>query len=526
MGSRRTLGVASVGCASLHLALLFLAGCAALPPNSLFDPTKVGRFGRDVYETGIRRVLSPRETPPGLPNATEPNADDLVAWADEYRLAPGDVISVTINDLLDQGTPFGVNLEINTQGEIRIPELGSIKVAGMTDAEVEQELRARLIEAGILPEPVVLVFAAARRGRTFSALGAVSAPGTYPITDPDMRVLDALATIGDIAATARYAYIIRRASATAPVSSSAGPSDAPTESPTDLVIPVPIEDEHRDFSSGLGLAAARTLNSDDPPPPTHEDLAEVLTPQSAPAEPPTTRAVQTPGEPDFPPLIFDPQTGQVVRSDVTAAPPEVVTPIETDAVDEEVLDQPFDWDDVEEFALEQRVIEIDVPALKSGNPRYNIVLRSKDVLHVPPDTGVFYMMGEINRPGVYALGGREITIKQAVAVSGGFSVLAWPQRCEIIRREPGTDKELVIPVNLDAIFAGLEDDLFLRDNDIVNIGTHVAAPFLFVLRNSFRFTYGFGFVYDRNFADKDSYGGRTNPETVARQERAQRGLSF
>jgi hypothetical protein len=52
------------------------------------------------------------------------------------------------------------------------------------------------------------------------------------------------------------------------------------------------------------------------------------------------------------------------------------------------------------------------------------------------------------------------------------------------------------------------------------------APFLFVIRNSFRFTYGFGFVYDRNFADKDSYSSKINPEVLEQQRRAQRGLPF
>jgi hypothetical protein len=135
-------------------------------------------------------------------------------------------------------------------------------------------------------------------------------------------------------------------------------------------------------------------------------------------------------------------------------------------------------------------------------------------------------MGDINRPGVYSFGGRDITIKQAVAIAGGFSALAWPSRCEVIRREPGMDKQLTIQVNLDKIFYGLEDDFYLRDDDIVNVGSHILAPFLFIIRNSFRFTYGFGFVYDRNFADKDAYGGKINPQTLEIQRRQSSGLPF
>jgi polysaccharide biosynthesis/export protein len=32
------------------------------------------------------------------------------------------------------------------------------------------------------------------------------------------------------------------------------------------------------------------------------------------------------------------------------------------------------------------------------------------------------------------------------------------------------------------------------------VGTNALAPFLAAIRGSFRFTYGFGFLYDRNFA--------------------------
>ncbi len=250
--------------------------------------------------------------------------------------------------------------------------------------------------------------------------------------------------------------------------------------------------------------------------------------------PPTseTRAAMTmesePGttEGRLEPLVFfDPETGQMLE--VEQAPAEAEFEPRADADDSsEDYDEPFDWDDVEDLALEQRVIAIDLAELRAGNPRYNIVIRNRDVINVPIDTGVFYIMGEVLRPGVYAFGGREITIKQAMAICGGFSAMAWPQRCEVTRREPGTDKQIVKTVNLDAIFAGLEDDFYLRDDDEINVGTHIIAPFLFVIRNSFRFTYGFGFVYDRNFADKDSFGSRINPEIQRAQERSSRGLSF
>ena len=62
-------------------------------------------------------------------------------------------------------------------------------------------------------------------------------------------------------------------------------------------------------------------------------------------------------------------------------------------------------------------------------------------------------------------------------------------------------------VDLDKIASGEQPDFFIKPNDLINVGTHPTSRWRAVLRNAFRATYGFGFVYDRNFAySDDSYG--------------------
>jgi len=523
MGNRRTLFTAWSVALSVMVLAVNLAGCAALPPNSFIDPTKVGRFGwdGDAKEGGIRRVLSPRETPPGLAGATEPTPDDLVVNFSDYRIGPGDVLNLAIPDLLETGVPYNVAIEVNPLGEIRIPDLGTVKIAGLTEQELEQELKARLKEAGLLPRPLVIAFVQQKRGRTFNIVGAIRAPGVYPIAYPDTRLLEAITMAGDADASARKAYVIRREGGYAE------PEPAPAPPAAEgWVIPPPDEGQPASFSSAGGSNYGEPPPATTQPPPTRAELEDVLKPTPAESRPTTGRSA--PGtQAEFQPLVFDPQTGEVkpVERSAPAEPPPA-RPGPPAGPAPERFEQPFEWDDVAEPGLEQRVIAINVTELKAGDPRYNIVVRDRDVINVPIDTGVFYVMGDVSRPGVYAFGGREITVKQALAVCGGFSPMAWPQRCELIRREPGTDKQTTRLINMDAIFAGLEEDFYMRDDDILNVGTHFVAPFLFVIRNSFRFTYGFGFVYDRNFADKDAYGGRLNPEVARQQQRAQRGLPF
>ena len=511
-------------CGGLSLVLLgFGSGCAMLPPNSFIDPTRVGMFPSEYREGGIRRVLTPREGPIGLANATEPVPEDLVVSYQEYRLGITDQVGVVINDLLQSGFPYQATLEISETGYIRIPELGMLKVVGLTDRELEREIITRLQEGGILPNPIVQVFTTIKRNNVFQVIGSVSRPGSYSLAKPDTRLLDVIGMVGDIGPLARRAYIIRRTEPT-PSTATEGRGDN-TGADEGLVIPPPTDDDpfESTLSAGLGIGLQEPPEEEpEQAVPTEQELEEILAP---PAQtPPADTQQEEPGKRRFAPLIFDPTTGTLKEAPGESEAQDWVAAPESGVAEGERPE--FDWEAVPEYELSQRVIEIDIPALKSGDPRYNIVVRPLDMINVPVDTGVYYMMGEVARPGVYSFGGREITIKQAIASVGGFGRLAWPSRCEIVRREQGTDKQITIPVNLDHVFYGLEDDLLLRDDDIVNVGTDVIAPFLYIIRNSFRFTYGFGFVYDRNFADKDAYGSQINPETLKIQRRQAQGLPW
>ncbi len=59
-------------------------------------------------------------------------------------------------------------------------------------------------------------------------------------------------------------------------------------------------------------------------------------------------------------------------------------------------------------------------------------------------------------------------------------------------------------VDLDKIAQGLQPDFFIKPNDLINVGTHPTSIFRAVLRNAFRASYGFGFIYDRNFTFPDA----------------------
>jgi protein involved in polysaccharide export with SLBB domain len=160
-----------------------------------------------------------------------------------------------------------------------------------------------------------------------------------------------------------------------------------------------------------------------------------------------------------------------------------------------------------------RLIRIPSEKLFAGDPRYNIVIRPGDSVFVPVDiVGECSIMGNVNRAGFIDITGRPITLKQAIAAAGGLGPLAWPKRCEIVRRI-GRDKEEIVMVDLDKIASGEQPDFFIKPHDLINVGTHATARWRAVMRNAFRATYGFGFAYDRNFAYDDFYGQTFVPLT-------------
>jgi protein involved in polysaccharide export with SLBB domain len=59
--------------------------------------------------------------------------------------------------------------------------------------------------------------------------------------------------------------------------------------------------------------------------------------------------------------------------------------------------------------------------LLSGDPRYNIVIRPGDNIHVPVDIiGEFCIMGNVNNQGFINITGRPMTLKMALAAAGGL----------------------------------------------------------------------------------------------------------
>jgi hypothetical protein len=80
----------------------------------------------------------------------------------------------------------------------------------------------------------------------------------------------------------------------------------------------------------------------------------------------------------------------------------------------------------------------------------------------------FYVMGEVERPGAYPLAGREITVKMALA-SAGFALGKKKDLAVVLIRRLRDGSEQQVVLSIDALIAGGQQDVLLRNGDVVAV---------------------------------------------------------
>lgn len=112
---------------------------------------------------------------------------DYVSGAEEYRIGPSDLLEIKVF----QADELSRDVRVDPQGNITLPLLGKIPVAGQTQAELEQKL-AGLMQKSMLQDPQVTVFIKEFTSQRVTVEGEVNKPGVYPISG-QATVLQAIA---------------------------------------------------------------------------------------------------------------------------------------------------------------------------------------------------------------------------------------------------------------------------------------------------------------------------------------------
>jgi protein involved in polysaccharide export with SLBB domain len=492
------------------------------------------------------------ETPASWETGEEPRPADTVGYETDYIFGPGDVATISIYELLTQGSMYSNQLAITETGKISIPDVGVVQAAGLTESQLEDEIR-QILSPTILKEPSVSVMLAQSQSRVFSILGSgAPKPGRYGIPRYDFRLADALAVAGGVSQfNISYVYISRPITGEEPLAQPEttkppiSPKPEAETGPPEIQQNIPVKEPRQEMLEVIAPSAKATIKSkhneyvvSSAEMVTDKELAEAALPDKLrPADsanvassPDTqyisTRPIEAATPDTRPPApvnnnnegriewIFQDGRWVPVQIGQPAPPPPTAEKIATErapAVERQgaaAEQRETGWEQIGPGGAQRRTIRIPTDKLLSGESRYNIIIQPGDNIHIPVDIiGEFCIMGNVNNQGFINITGRPMTLKMAIAAAGGLGPLAWPKKCEVVRRI-GKKREEIVMVDLDKIAMGEQPDFFIKPNDLINVGTHPTARWRAVLRNAFRATYGFGFIYDRNFSDRDYGTGR------------------
>lgn len=116
----------------------------------------------------------------------------------KYKLKAEDVVSVEVFSLTQEkfnflGSTPKMELTVNQQGNIELPVVGNLKVAGLTLEQTKEKITVSTVD--YLKSPKVTVKLVSFN---FTVLGEVSSQGTFKVEQENLTVLQAIAQAGGL----------------------------------------------------------------------------------------------------------------------------------------------------------------------------------------------------------------------------------------------------------------------------------------------------------------------------------------
>ncbi|MGB2796272.1 MAG: polysaccharide biosynthesis/export family protein, partial [Phycisphaerae bacterium] len=192
-------------------AVLLSTGCAQNEigrynwwPTVVNNPLRVRNPIVKSPNYWVQRDVEPEEEFPG------PTPEDLKQPQEDYILGAGDLVDVTVFEMLTPGQPYTTRQRISQTGKITLPYLGTIQCSGLTARGLEEKL-ADMLEPDFLVDPQVTVFVQEYRNLEVSLLNGTPRPGRYALVGQDMTLLELLAQAGGVLQLVEdYGFVIRQ----------------------------------------------------------------------------------------------------------------------------------------------------------------------------------------------------------------------------------------------------------------------------------------------------------------------------
>ncbi len=369
----------------------------------------------------------------------------------EFRIHPGDMLDVTVSDLIGENQYYPVPTRVLEDGTIRLPLVGSLALTGLSLPGAEQTIFAAYSSQGFLKKPQVTVALRETRKVRVYVLGAVNKPGEFDLNATEGDLLSALVTAGGLAPDAGTIVEVRRrlAPGSTPlpirkdhnVVQSSYTSSGRRQSGSTLPEPAPIAPAGNDW----GKNRNNVLVSNSPYHPVGNNGSAPA--RNLPAS--VLRAdVKTEPEPMARPAPNLPQ-GQVVRLDLT------------NEQDKQRLTQGFRLENGDIISIDDRKVK------------------------------PIYIVGMVGKPGEFQLPvDRDLRVLEAIGLAGGVDRNSLPNKVLVIRQRPDGSGVVAVRIDLNEAKKDNSQNIRLMAGDTVSVEETVMSYTRGLLRGALRFGVG------------------------------------
>jgi protein involved in polysaccharide export with SLBB domain len=346
----------------------------------------------------------------------------------DYPIGPGDILTISVpqmDELQDR------KVRVSTSGTIELPLVGSVQAGGLTEDGLQAELDQKLDD--FMYNPQASVFVEEYHNREVAVIGAVDRPGLVLLESPTETVLDVLTQAGGLASTAADEIIL------IPVQQGSDPNLARRVSMVAY------------NGSGNGAAGATATDAGPSDGAGGMGNGNGVTP-GMPAVGSTTQV--KPHGPRRPIAGGNPGIGErqarVHNEEVATAQPDIANNV--------LRMMPGN--------AHPLTIKIKSTSMTGAGKYINLPLRPGDVI-VVPGGGNAMVVGWVQSPGYFQVGSG-LTVLGAIGAAGGPMYAADTESITLIRSNKNGSKE-TIPVNLDRVSKGLDPDLAVKANDVIDV---------------------------------------------------------
>jgi protein involved in polysaccharide export with SLBB domain len=403
----------------------------------------------------------------------------------EYQIHPGDLLEVTISDLVGENQFYPLPVRVLEDGSIRLPLTGAVTVAGLTFPEAEQIIFATYSSQGLLKKPLVTVSLKDTRKVRVFVLGAVNKPGQYELNADDSDLLSALVTAGGLTNDANPVIEVRRRMQADRNASAGRPMERADTPPAREAMVTPVRRAvYVDTASATSPVVSSPYITVHYPPPASPPSIEL---EAGSSKATLSFAAMDDGTPEI-----------VSPASYSSAKAPLASP--ADLPVEEPLQKPArGWAPhgapiaPPAFVNTNQVIHLDLTneSAKQKLAR-GFYLQNGDTITIEDrKTKPIYVVGMVNKPGEYPMPvDRDIRVLEAIGVAGGVDRASLPNKALVIRQRPDGSGVVTVRIDLDKAKRDNAENIRLTQGDTVSVEETPASFARGLLRNAIRFGFG------------------------------------